>query len=202
MIPDLVRPQGTELTPTVRFGVLEYGFWIYLLVAVGRVGELIPGLSSVPLAKIAIALPLVVRLVQHKRLPKLTKDTRPLARTGMWLALLSVLLTLISIWPGQSFNFLYQQVPVLAATVSIAYVMGRSWRTMRATLLALVLSGAILAGVALVTYGGGRAETVTMYDTNDLAYVLVTVFPLALGFAVSSRTNIRRITHGGIATIL
>ena len=202
MTAALAPPQRTELTPSVKFGALEYGFWIFLLIAIGRIGELIPGLSSFPLGKISLALPLVIRLAQHRRLPGLTTSTRPLARTAKWLAVLAVLLTSISIWPGASVNFLIQQLTVLIAVVSIAYVMCRAWRSLRATLLALVLSGAILARAALSTYTGGRAETATMYDTNDLAYLLVTVLPLAIGFVICSRTNAKRILYGGIVATL
>jgi O-antigen ligase len=189
-------------TASVKFGALEYGFWAFLLIAVGRIGELIPGLGSFPLAKITLALPLVIGFVQRKRLPGLAVRARPIARTAMWLAVLAVLLTPVSVWPGASFAFLYLQLPVLAATVSIAYVMSRSWRSVRGTLLALVIAGTILAGAALSGYSGRRAVTDTMYDPNDLAYLLVTVFPLAVGFLVTSKTVRSRAVHLGVAATL
>ena len=188
-------------TTDVKPGVLEYGFWAFLVIAIGRVGDLM-GLVSFPLGKIALALPLVLRIVRWKQLPRLVAPTRPLARTAAWLVVLAVLLTPGSIGPGRSFNFLTQELPVLFASASIAYVTSRSWRTLRGTLLILVLSGLILARSAISGYGGGRASTATMYDPNDLAYLLVTVLPLALGFVITAATKLARITYVGIAVIL
>lgn len=202
MSSDLTQPRRIEQTVTPKFGVLEYGFWFFLLIAIGRIGQLIPGLDSLPLGKVALAIPLVIRVVQRKSLPGLTSATRPIARTATFLAVLSGLLTFISIWPGQSIHFLLLELPVLAAIVSIAYVMARSWRTTRATLLVLMLAGAILARAALSTYSGGRAATLTMYDTNDLAYLLVTVFPLAIGFFLCSKRMASRIAYAGVAAAL
>jgi O-antigen ligase len=194
MTPDS-RP--TDVKP----GVLEYGFWAFLIVAIGRVGDLI-GLGSFPLAKIALALPLVIRVVRWKQLPRLAAPTRPLARTAILLVVLAVLLTPGSIGQGRSAIFLTQEVPVLLASASIAYVMSRTWRTVRGTLLALVLSGLILARSAVSGYGGGRAFTATMYDPNDLAYLLVTMLPLALGFVMTAATKVVRMIYVGIVFIL
>ena len=112
------------------------------------------------------------------------------------------LLTFISIWPGASATFLYQELAVLLACVAIGFGMGRSWRAVRATLFVLLLAGLVLARAALTNYSGGRAATTTMYDTNDLAYLLVTVLPLAIGFAVCATSMVRRIAYVAAATTL
>ena len=68
--------------------------------------------------------------------------------------------------------------------------------------MALVFSGLILARAALSAYTGGRAATDTMYDTNDLAYLLVTVFPLSVGFLITSKTRLWWVINAGIGAIL
>ena len=193
-----VRPLPTNVKP----GALEYGYWAFLAIAIGRVGELVPGLGSVPLGKMALALPLFLALTRRKQLPELAAQARPLARNGMWLVAIAVLLTPFSVWSGASRVFLLQELPVLISTVILAYVMCRSWRTVRGTLMALVFSGLILARAALSAYTGGRAATDTMYDTNDLAYLLVTVFPLSIGFLITSKTRLWWVINAGIGAIL
>lgn len=183
-------------------GMLEYGFWAFILIAVGRLGELIPGLASLPIAKIALGVTLLVLIRNWKRMPVKTAVTRPLARTAIILAVLAVLLTPISYWKGASREFLFAQFPTLLASTTIAYMMCHSWRALRGTLLTLVLSGLILARAAVSGYSGGRAEANTMYDTNDLAYLLVTVLPLVLAFAVTARTTAKRFMYYGIGAIM
>jgi putative inorganic carbon (hco3(-)) transporter len=184
----------------VKFGVLEYGFWAFLIIAIGRVGELLG--TSLPLVKITLALPIIIRVARWKSLPRLSVSATPLARTAGWLIVLAVLVTPTSVWPGKSVIFLTQDVPVLIATTSLAYVMSRSWRSVRGTLLALVLSGLILARAALSGYSGGRASTATMYDPNDLAYLLVTLLPLAIGFVITSKATLWRMIYAGVAAVL
>ena len=50
-----------------RHGAAEYGFWFFLAIAVGRVNQLIPGLSSLPLAKLAIVIAGAAFLFEKKR---------------------------------------------------------------------------------------------------------------------------------------
>jgi O-antigen ligase len=78
--------------------------------------------------------------------------------------------------------------------------MCRTWKSVRGTLFALVVSGVILARAALTGYSGGRAATETMYDTNDLAYVFVILIPIALGFAITARTNWKRVAYTSTVT--
>lgn len=182
--------------------LLEYGFWCFIAIAVGRLGELIPGLASIPLAKIAIGVALIGLIANWKRLPRLAPAARPIASTARWLLILVVALTPFSIWPGASLQFLLQELPTLSAITVIGYMMCRSWRSLRGTLLALVFSGVILARAALSGYSGGRAATDTMYDTNDLAYILVTILPISIGFLLTAKSKFKRLLYGGASLVL
>lgn len=183
-------------------GPLEYGFWCFLLVAVGRIGQLFPALSNVPLGKVVLGITFLALVAQWKRLPAMVEAAKPVARTGKYLVWLALLLTPISFWKGASFNFLLHQLPDLVAVTAIAYMMSRSWRFVRGSMLALVISAILLARFALSSYDGGRAATDTMYDTNDLAYVLVTIFPLALGFTLTARSIPARLLYSTAAFVL
>jgi hypothetical protein len=182
-----------------RIGPLQLGTWGFLLVAVGRAGELVPGLSSVPIAKVFLAFALIPLVRNWKQLPKLAPSVRPLAKNAWWLLALALVLSPFSIWPGASLEFLVQDLPTLIMASILAYKMSSGWRAMRGTLLVLVLSGLILSKAALSGFNAGeRAAANTMYDTNDLAYVLVTVLPLALGFLLTAKTVRMKALYAGI----
>lgn len=182
-----------------RIGPLQIGTWGFLLVAIGRAGELIPGLSSVPIAKVLLALALIPLVRNWRQLPKLTPSVRPLAKNAWWLLALAVMLGPFSIWPGATLNFFIQDLPTLIMASILAYKMSSSWRVMRGTLLVLVLCGLILSKAALSGYNAGeRAAANTMYDTNDLAYVLVTVLPLALGFFLTAKALRMKAFYAGV----
>ncbi|MGA7541182.1 MAG: O-antigen ligase family protein [Steroidobacteraceae bacterium] len=180
-----------------RLSAVEYGYWAFLAVAVGRVNQLIPGLSSLPLAKLAIAVTAIAYLTQRRSLPALSADGRRLMRTGLWMAGLAVLLTPISIWRSASLNFVLFELPPLLVGTAVACSMRRSWKSLRGTLRVLLLCGFVLGALAALHYSHGRADdTNTMYDPNDLAYVLVTVIPLGLGFITLAQSRLRKVLYG------
>jgi O-antigen ligase len=183
-------------------GALEYGFWAFLIVALGRIGELVPGLRSLPIGKLAVVVPIIILVTRWKNLPRLADSAKGMARTAVWLVVLAVVLTPFSIWGGASRRFLVSDLPVLIVVTVLAYMMCRSWRALRGTLRTLVFSSLVLAITALSTYGGGRAAAKTMYDTNDLAYLLVTVLPLSLGFVLTATRASARMIHVAITAAL
>lgn len=199
---DIATKLSGSRTDLVKPGLLEYSFWGFLLVDIGRIGELVPGLSSIPLGKITLGLCVVSLIVNWKSLSRTPEKAVALGRTVKALLCIALLLTPFSFWKGGTVEFVTIQLPVLVAVTVVAYKMGRFWPNVRGTMLALVICGVVLALSALAHYHGGRASTGTMYDTNDLAYVLVTVFPLAVGFAITARTRPRRMMYWGMTVIV
>jgi hypothetical protein len=186
----------------VKPGMFEYTFWAFLLVTVGRIGELLPGMGSVPLGKIALGCCILCLIANWKHFPPSSRKTVPLMRAVKSLFWIALLLTPFSFWKGGSDNFILNELPALVAVIFVAYKMNRSWLCIRGTLLTLVICGIALAWSALSIYHGGRAATDTMYDTNDLAYLLVTIFPLAVCFAVTAPKVSRRMFYWGVTAIL
>lgn len=175
---------------------LQTAYSAFLLIAIGRLGELVPGLGSLPLARIAMGICIFVLWRRWKELPKLASVSTPLQRTGFALLALALLTTPFSVLPGNSVSFLLQQVPVIAATMIVAAKLaGSDWWYAKRIFYTLVVSGALLAFFAVSGFNGGRASASTTYDTNDLAYLLVSVLPLALGFAITGKTRVRRAMH-------
>ncbi len=186
-----------------RHGAAEYGFWFFLAIAVGRVNQLIPGLSSLPLAKLAIVIAGGAFLFEKRRaLPALSTDGRGLLRAGMGIACLAVLLTPISIWPGSSAQFVLYELPPLAVAVAMASSMRRSWKSLQGTLIAVLLCGFGLGTMAVLHHANGRADAASSeYDPNDLAYVLVTIVPLGLAFFSVTKSAIRKVLYAIVTLV-
>jgi O-antigen ligase len=174
----------------------------FLFIAVGRIGELVPGLGSLPLAKIAMGIGITLLIIKWKRLPKLSADTTSLSRTVVALAAIAIVTAPFSIWPGNSFQFLTLQLPVIAAAVIVCCKISYTWDVLRGIMRTLVIAAVALALTALSAFHGGRASATSSYDTNDLAYVLVSILPLAAAFALTARTKMKRLINAGVCLVL
>lgn len=161
-----------------------------------------PGLGSLPLAKIAMGIGLTLLIVKWKRLPKLSASTAPFSRTALALAAVAVVTAPFSIWLGRSVQFLTQQLPVIAAAVVVCCKISYTWDALLGIMRTLVVAAVALALAALLAFHGGRAVASDAYDTNDLAYVLVTILPLALAFALTAPTRVKRLINAGVCAVL
>lgn len=187
-----------------RLGLVEYSYWAFLLIAVGRVNQLIPHLGALPLAKLCMGLTVLALFIQRRKSQPMSPDARALARTGLWLAAVSAALTPFSFWLGKSFAFATSYLPVVMATVALAAMTRSSWERLRGTLLVLVGSGLTLAALGVLNHSAGARADVsdTMYDPNDLAYMLVTLLPLAVAFYMTTKELPWRIAYAGAAAII
>ena len=177
-------------------------YWAFLLIAVGRVGELVPGLGSLPLGKMAMGIALTLLIVKWKRLPKLSASSASFSRTAVALVALAVVTAPFSIWPGQSLQFLTQQLPVMAAAVIVCCKISITWNVLRGIMRILVAAAVALALAALSAFHSGRAGATASYDPNDLAYVLVSILPLALAFALTARTKVTRLINAAVCAVV
>lgn len=91
------------------------------------------------------------------------------------------------------------------AVASLAYVLmcrtAANGEFVVATLRCYVFTGVMLALCALASSGGGRIAAGISYDTNDLAYVLVTILPIAIAFAVTTKGR-KRIFYSCVVGLL
>jgi O-antigen ligase len=172
---------------------------IFIIVAVGRIGEIIPGLSILPLVKIALGLAILGLLSQWKNLPVMHPALRSAKNNGVMLVVLVLVSVPFSVWPGPSVVFLYSSLPVIVVAMTLIVKLSGEWAPLRTLLLACALAGGTLSLTALSGYAGGRIEVESMYDTNDLAYVLVTLFPLTVAFVMMARTRNKRLLCIGLA---
>ena len=181
---------------------LRIAYAVFLLTAVGRVGELVPGLGSLPLAKMTMGIGVILLITKWKQLPKLPAVATPFLRTALALVALAVVTAPFSIWPGQTRQFLLLQLPVMAAAAIVCCRISYTWDVLRGIMRILVVAAVALALTAILAFHGGRASASASYDPNDLAYVLVSTLPMALGFALTARTKAGRLTDAAIIAVL
>jgi hypothetical protein len=116
---------------------------------------------------------------------------------------LAILTAPFSIWPGNTREFFLIQLPVIAGAMVVCWKISFNWRVFRGVLRLLVVAGVALALTAVAAFhGGGRASTTESMDPNDLAYVLVSVAPLALAFALTAKTKMKRLISTSVCLVL
>jgi O-antigen ligase len=189
-------------TERLELGGLRIAYAVFLLTAIGRVGELIPGLGAVPLAKISMGIGVILLITVWKQLPKLNAAATPFVRTAFALVGLAVVTAPFSIWPGMTLLFFTVQLPVIAAAVVVCCKTSYTWDLLRGIMRLLVGAAVGLAFVAVLAFHGGRASVGNDYDTNDLAYVLVSILPLALAFTLIAKTKAKMLVNAGICVLL
>lgn len=162
-----------------RMHPAAWGCILYILVAVGRLPELLPALAPFHVGKIAVALALIGILIGPPATGRGVWST-PIGRLLLVLSALAALSVLFSIWRSHSLDYLLTN---FLSTVIVFFVIVRTAITRRMILLylgALLGAAGLLSLMAILADGGGRVAVSTSYDPNDLALVLVTLLPLAV----------------------
>jgi O-Antigen ligase len=154
--------------------------------------DLVPGAHDLPLAKLAFAGVVVAAIVGRGTRSPVSLMRIGIVRSACAIAAIAVISVAYSVLQSASLLFLIQTfIPIFIAFLVTVKILTR-WTDVRCVLKAFAFAGIVLAGVAVIGYGGGRAVVHTMYDSNDLSYVLVGVLPLILGFGVA-RTGSARV---------
>lgn len=161
-------------------------FWLafYVAVLVGKFSEWVPGLGSIPLAKIAIAFTAISAWrTREARVPVSVWSLRS-ARPAVAFLTLAIFSIVFSIYRGGSLGQMYGVV-VLLFSVILLIKTTQSQRDIERLLVALCIAGAGLTIGVLVTYSGGRARINLNFDSNDLAYGMVTILPIMRAIAAT-----------------
>jgi O-antigen ligase len=179
-----------------RFGLALWACWLYVLIAVGRINELIPGLGAIPLAKVAVLIWILALLAEYKDSPRPKLLQFPFYKTALFLTLLAYASILFSVWQGSSLAFLVGPGAVLVITSFLFAKTLNTWERIRASCVCFVIAGFGLALQGARGYAGGRLVVQSMYDPNDLAYMLCTTLPFAVALAALSRGRVRLVYLG------
>lgn len=193
-MPTPERIRGERIHPAA------WGCMLYILVAVGRLPELVPGVGLLQPGKLALLMALIGLLIGPPADGRSVWST-PIGRLVVAFSLLAMTSVAFSVWKSHSLDYL---LGAYLSNVILFYVMVRTATTVRmlALYLGTLLAAAAMLGVAAVLAGGGgRIAVSTSYDPNDLAMVLVALLPLA-AVGVFALAGIRRYALLALAGLL
>jgi O-antigen ligase len=169
---------------------------IYIAVLVGKFGEWIPGLASIPLAKVAFLLAAFFTFRVRARLPRVFVRKLPIARPAIYFLILALISLVFTVYIGQSVGMSYG-VAIALASVIILLKVTQTISDFERLLFALTVAAAGLALATIFSYAGGRAQINGNFDPNDLAYGLVTILPIIRALAVTATK--RKLLLNGLA---
>jgi hypothetical protein len=185
--------------PLSKSSGISVAWWLfaYVVIVVGRPHELIPGLMTIPFAKIAFGGALLAAYANRTALST-PLFKLPIARTAMFFFALTVLSIPLSIWPIKSLRVVMDGIVTLACSFALIAKLGSNWSALRIVIRALPWSAGILALNSLSSYTGVRPSGTAYYDPNDLAFVMVALLPLICAAAIVKR-GLQKILFWGLA---
>jgi len=161
-----------------RTNISIYGLIFVIMVSVGRVQEIIPGLSALKLGKVAFGVAFILYFVSPKRNEVHLLST-PQMKYFSALFLLGLISTPFSIWLYKSFNFMFFGFSTTLILVILVIKIVISYEDIKKVAWCIVVSISLLSIIAMLAGGGGkRISASALYDPNDMALVLVLFLPL------------------------
>jgi hypothetical protein len=173
----------------------------YIVVAVGRIGDLVPWLQAIPLAKVVVVLAIIFAIRLRGDRTWATWKSVPPARLAMVLMGIATASILFSVLRSATLLVITGTVMAVVITLILTIMASRSWSSVKT-----ILHGSVFASIVLVltVFGSnfaGRAGYSNSYDPNDFAFVLVGLLPVVITFGVISR-GAKRLLYFGIACVM
>ena len=157
---------------------------ILLIVMVGKVTEWVPGISGLPLAKVAFLFVVIFTArVWHKLVPVRVISLR-IAKPAIAFLILSIVSVFFSIYKSNTLITSEASVIMLVTFVMLVKIT-QTTHDVERMLLALVGSAVSLTAGVLLNYSGGRAHINDNFDPNDIAYVLDTLLPVVIAYGAA-----------------
>lgn len=181
---------------------LSWATYLFIAFTVGRVLNIVPAFSSLPLVKILLVYITFALIVHWKALPKLITPTNLVVKWWIVFVVWVTLSVTYSIWHSASIDFVLFQLPVLCALVLLICKLSVDWESLRKFFFAQFVAAVILAVASLPTYSGGRLDVRALGDTNELAYMFDGVIPIALGLGMTATSKTRRLLFYVAAAIV
>ncbi len=151
---------------------------MFLVVMISKVGAWVEALSGVPLVKITFAITLLVTLRAGKLPSPIRALSLRVARPAIAFELLAMASILFSIYKSQTLSDMQSSAIYLIALVLLVKIT-ESVRDLTRLMKGLAVAGVLLAVGTLINFAGGRAN-MEAWNSNDIAYALVTLLPLVL----------------------
>lgn len=159
---------------------------VYIVVTVGRIQDIVPGIHVLPVAKIVAALAIIIALQNRATLA----SASPWSFTPTKMTLLFMFLVVISMVFSVLRHATYGTIKGTALSVCVGLVLliksARNWKDLRRLLMACVIAAVVLALSAEITSFAGRAGFTHDLDPNDFAFVMDSLLPIAVTFTLLS----------------
>jgi O-antigen ligase len=178
---------------------------LYIVVAVGRIGDLVPWLHEIPLAKLVAGVAIIAVMRSRTSFAVATWKSVPPAKLTFAVMGVTTISILWSFLRSASFGVITGTALAVFVTLLLVIKAARDWASVKT-----ILHGAVLASVVLVATvftskindtGGERAGFSSSYDPNDFAFVLIGLLPLVMTFGIVSRGT-KRLVYFGIAGLV
>jgi O-antigen ligase len=168
---------------------------ILVIVMVGKVTEWLPGISGLPLAKVAFLFVVAYTAREwHKLAPVRVRSLR-VAKPALAFLVLSILSVFFSIYKSNTLSMIESSIIMLITFVMLVKIT-QTLRDVERMLLALIGSAVSLSAGVLFNYSGGQAHINDNFDPNDIAYALDSLLPIVLGFAVTHSRYRKWLAYG------
>jgi len=170
--------------------LLSWSLSLVVLVFVGRVQEVLPGLSNLPLGNIAVLLSLIglIQLGYLRDAGRIVSTTQ--GRTMVSFVGIAAFTVPFALWPGGAFLSFVALLKTSVLFVLIVIAVRRPKHLMQLTLV-FAVAVAILASAYVVDWliGGGSLteQDLVAFDRNDVALLAVMGIPFALAITVRRR---------------
>ncbi|HEU0054814.1 MAG TPA: O-antigen ligase family protein [Longimicrobium sp.] len=178
-----------------RWTIFHTTLAVLLLTYVWRLQDLFPVLQAVKLVPLASLAAIALFLVMDGGARLGAVSRTPLFRLAGALLLLMVLSVPGSVFPGNSFRFIYQD-HVKTFLLTVLLMAGVSSTRQVERLAAVQVAGAVIYTVFVLTHfdpSGGRLQGLVFYDSNDLGMLLVCALPFAVLFLRPGRPVVVRL---------
>ena len=192
-----VPPSSTQRIPATLARLLA----TLIVLAVGRVSELVPGLGQIPLVKVVFVLAIIVAIRDRKDLASVTWKSIPPAKMTVLLMGIVTVSIVFSVLRSATFALIANWVTLVVTILILIIKTSRGWAPVKTMLHGSVFAAVILIIAAFSTNDNGRAGYSSNYDPNDFAFVMVGLLPLIVTFGIISRGK-KRLLYFAIAFFL
>lgn len=175
---------------------------LYFVVAVGKIGDVIPGFRELPLAKFVAAIAIIIA-IRSRAAPAISWKSVPPAKFTIAVMGVTTVSILWSVLRSGSLGVITGSVLGVLVTQFLVIKAARSWPTVRMMIHGTVFASIVLVATVLTTRyaGSDRAGYSSSYDPNDFAYVLIGLLPIVTTFGVVSK-RAKRLLYFGIACMM
>ena len=173
---------------------------LVIMIQVGRIQELIPGLSSLYLGKVVFGLAALCYLTSSRQHDE-SLLSFPQVRYILYFFAIGVCAVPGSFWPTHSFEFMFYSFTASLLMIFLIIKLVVYYRDLCKVLWGLVCSLAALGIVAVFFGGTGRASASGTYDPNDLALIMVMFVPLVY-FMFQRETGVRKLLLLGVNILM